>query len=260
MVKHAFVVCAYKESEYLEDCVKSLLDQTVRSPIAMATSTPNEFIKGIADKYNLPLYIRDDKSDIQADWNFAADQIESEWITIAHQDDLYDKQYVEKLVNKIDKMPSAVMAMTDYRPIIHGLISDDRNCKIKRLLRWPLTFRTLAKSKFIRKMTLSMGNCMCCPSVAYHKSVIDGPIFTSDLKFSLDWDTFLKFAGMKGGFVYVNKPLTYYRIHSEATTVGFINNNTRVYEDDIMFSKFWPKFIVKIILKLYRKSYDTYFE
>ena len=228
MIKHAFVVCAYKESEYLEECVKSLIEQTVRSPIAIATSTPNDHISSIADKYSLPVYVRNGQSDIQDDWNFAAQQLESEWITIAHQDDVYDKRYVEVLTAKIDKMPSAVMAMTDYRPIIHGKISDDRNCRIKRFLRWPLKFRLLAQSRFVRVRTLSHGNCMCCPSVSYHRSVIDGPIFTSDLKFSLDWDTFLKFAKMKGGFAYVAKPLTYYRIHNEATTMDFIRNNTRV--------------------------------
>ena len=53
MIKHAFVVCAYKESEYLEECVKSLVEQTVRSPIAIATSTPNDYISSIADKYSL---------------------------------------------------------------------------------------------------------------------------------------------------------------------------------------------------------------
>ena len=260
MIKHAFVVCAYKESEYLEECVKSLIDQTVKSPIAIATSTPNDHISSIADKYSLPVYVRNGKSDIQDDWNFAAQQLESEWITIAHQDDVYDKRYVEVLTAKIDKMPSAVMAMTDYRPIIHGKISDDRNCRIKRFLRWPLKFRLLAQSRFVRVRTLSHGNCMCCPSVSYHRSVIDGPIFTSDLKFSLDWDTFLKFAKMKGGFAYAPKPLTYYRIHNEATTMDFIRNNTRVTEDGIMFRKFWPDFIVKILLVFYRKSYDTYLE
>ena len=40
--KHTFVICAYKESEYLEECVKSLLNQSVKSNILMTTSTDNE--------------------------------------------------------------------------------------------------------------------------------------------------------------------------------------------------------------------------
>ena len=48
--KHTFVVCAYKESPYLEECIKSLLAQTVRSEILITTSTPNEKIAAISAK------------------------------------------------------------------------------------------------------------------------------------------------------------------------------------------------------------------
>ena len=49
-MKHTFVICAYKESKYLEDCIKSLKAQEVKSDIKIATSTPNEYIYSIADK------------------------------------------------------------------------------------------------------------------------------------------------------------------------------------------------------------------
>ena len=43
--QHTFVICAYQESEYLEECIRSLMRQTVKSEILMATSTPNPYIK-----------------------------------------------------------------------------------------------------------------------------------------------------------------------------------------------------------------------
>ena len=42
--KHTFVICAYKESAYLEECVKSLKEQKKESNIIMVTSTPNNYI------------------------------------------------------------------------------------------------------------------------------------------------------------------------------------------------------------------------
>ena len=36
--KHTFVICAYKESAYLEECVKSLKEQKKESNIIMAVS------------------------------------------------------------------------------------------------------------------------------------------------------------------------------------------------------------------------------
>ena len=38
---HTFVVCAYKESPYLGECIESLLQQTKKSRILISTSTPN---------------------------------------------------------------------------------------------------------------------------------------------------------------------------------------------------------------------------
>lgn len=67
---HTFAVCAYKESPYLESCIKSLVNQKVKSNIIVCTSTPCEFIENMAKKYDLPYYVREGKSDICDDWNF----------------------------------------------------------------------------------------------------------------------------------------------------------------------------------------------
>ena len=56
MKDHTFAVCAYQESPYLEECIKSLKKQTIKSNILIATSTPNDYIKGISDKYTIPYY------------------------------------------------------------------------------------------------------------------------------------------------------------------------------------------------------------
>ena len=53
---HTFIICAYKESPYLDKCIQSLLNQTVKSNIVMYTSTPNDYIQDIADKYAIDLY------------------------------------------------------------------------------------------------------------------------------------------------------------------------------------------------------------
>ena len=50
---HTYVVLAYKQSEYLEECIKSVLNQKYQSKVIIATSTPNEFISKIAKKYSL---------------------------------------------------------------------------------------------------------------------------------------------------------------------------------------------------------------
>ena len=75
-MKHTFVICAYKESKYLEDCIRSLKAQEVKSYIKIATSTPNEYIYSIANKYGIDVFVNNMKkenniSNIGNDWQFA---------------------------------------------------------------------------------------------------------------------------------------------------------------------------------------------
>jgi len=56
---HTFVICAYKESEHLEKCIKSLQKQTLKTNIKMVTSTPNDHIRGLAEKYGIELFVLD---------------------------------------------------------------------------------------------------------------------------------------------------------------------------------------------------------
>lgn len=257
--KHTFAVCAYKESEYLERCIKSLLAQKVKSNIIVCTSTPCDYIENMAKKYELPLYVRQGASDIRDDWNFAYNQAETDYVTIAHQDDEYNKDYLTYFKGLEKKyQDDFLMYYSGYKPLKNGEITTDINCKIRRLLRQPMRVPAFSKVGWIKKLTLSMGNSICCPSVTYNKKVLGDSFFTSDMKFNIDWDTFLKLAKMKGRFLYIDKPLTYYRVHDGATSKEFIDNNGRIVEDTMMFEKFWPKCIAKLIMKFYKKAYDTY--
>ena len=42
--EHTFVILAYKESKYLEDCIKSVTNQSVKSNVVIATTTDNDYI------------------------------------------------------------------------------------------------------------------------------------------------------------------------------------------------------------------------
>ena len=257
---HTFVVCAYKESEFLEENVKSLINQTLKTNIIMTTSTPNKHIEKIAKKYHIKLYVKKTKSDICDDWNFGYNLAKTDLVTIAHQDDVYEPNYAETVINLFENYPDATISYSDYYALKHGQKTSDRNKKKKKILKFPLRSRFLAKFRFFKVSSLAFGNSINCPSVTYHKKKIGENVFTSKLKFGLDWDTFLKLARQKGRFLYIPKRLISYRIHEEATTKQFILDHRRVTEDKIMFDKVWPHWITNLIMKFYVKSYDTYEE
>ena len=83
-------------------------------------------------------------------------------------------------------------------------------------------------------------------------------MFQSGYEFALDWDNLYELAKRPGRFVYERKPLGFYRIHEGATSKEFILNHKKEREDIYMFRQFWPMWVVRGIMKLYKKSYSAY--
>ena len=253
---HTFVICAYKESEYLEECIKSLLEQTVKSNIIMETSTPNDYIKNIANKYNLPLVINEGEKGIAQDWNYGVSQTKTDYVTVAHQDDIYEKNYLEEIVKYLEKKKDFIIAFTDYREIKNGeTIPLNTNLKIKKILLFPL--RISKKSKFAKRFSIAFGSSICCPSVTVNTKILGKTPYETKLHCNVDWDSWYEMSKVKGRFLYINKELMKHRIHEESETSNQIKNHGRLEEDLIMFKKFWPTPIAKFLMKYYSKAIKT---
>lgn len=249
---HTFVVCAYKESPYLEECMVSLKNQTLLGEIIMVTSTPNEYISDIASKYGIELYINDGEGGIAQDWNFGIEKCRSCFVTIAHQDDVYGEDYLREILRHLRKREDALIAFSAYGEIRSGKKTKKSVLTaIKRIMLLPLCVKKCQGSKFIKRRILSVGNPICCPSVTYCMKKLKKPIFEVKYGSNLDWQTWTNLANHKGAFVYLSKPLMYHRIHEESATSGLINNHERAREDLDMLEQFWPKPVAAVIAKLY---------
>lgn len=256
---HTYALCAYKDSPYLEECVRSMVEQTVPTNIILCTSTPSPYIQEIADKYDIPVYVREGKSDIQDDWNFAYDMAPTQYVTIAHQDDIYDKRYIDVFLKHAAKYEDMSMFFCIYTAIKGRTIAKfQKSCMVKRLLCLPVSFTPLADRTWLKKSCLCLGNGISCPMVTYNKNIVGNSPFQSKLKYALDWEMFLKIAEMPGRFVCKWKPYGWYRIHEQATSKEFIVNNKKEQEDIEMFSRFWPTWLVNCIMRFYKKSYSEY--
>ena len=119
MKPHTFAICAYKDSPYLESCIRSIKTQSVESDVILCTSTPSTYISGLADQYGIPLFIRHEKSSIRDDWNFAYNMADATFVTIAHQDDLYQKDYVKNLLNCYGRYPDMTLFTGGYVVVLH---------------------------------------------------------------------------------------------------------------------------------------------
>lgn len=259
MISHTFAVCAYKDSPYLETCIRSLKRQSVPTNIILCTSTPSDYIRDMAGRFELPLFVREGESDIQDDWNFACEKAKTRLVTIAHQDDCYHKDYVKYVQDCWARYPDTTVFTTDCAILKNGEFQKPGLVQfVKSVLRLPLRLHGLADRSWLKKSALIFGNPIICPSCTYDKNALGEPLFDSPFKFALDWDTMWKFAQRPGRFICVERPLIHYRIHEAATTKACIEDQRRSRDEIAMFEKIWPKPVVKVLMVFYRKAYSAY--
>ena len=256
MAELTFVVLAYKESQFLEECIKSVKNQSVDVDVIIATSTPNDFIYEMAQKHGLDVVVNEGKKGIGYDFDFAVNVGKSEIVTVAHQDDVYDYTYAEEMINAYHKEPRSLIIFPDYYEIKHGnqKVYKNTNLKIKQILLFLLRFHGWANRKFIKRSALRFGDAISCPSVTFVKSNVPTQIFSSDMKCDIDWLAWERLSLLNGYFFFIHKPLMGHRIYEESTTSEIIGENLRTVEDYEVLKRFWPAPIAKRIAKVYSLS------
>ena len=253
---HTFAVCAYEKSEYLEETVKSLKAQNMKSNIIISTSTPNDYIKEVAKKYNIQLFINPEKKGIGPDWNFGVACAKTQYVTVAHQDDLYDPRYTQEIKKAIDKNTDIIMMFTNYKEIRDNrIVKKNANLKIKALMTFPI--RIINSPRWAKRLILKFGNPICCPSVCLNTDKVGNKPYREDMKSNIDWGTWLDFADKKGKFIYLKEILTFHREHSQSETSKCIDSNKRTEEDYEMFCRLWPKWFAKFIMIFYKHAQDA---
>ena len=249
---HTFAVCAYKESPYLEECIRSLLFQTVSSNIIIATSTPNDYISSIAEKYDLPLIVNPGESGITQDWNFAYTHTDSKYVTIAHQDDIYDAEYLETALKKLEGARRPLIFFSDYYEIRENEKTySNRLLRIKRLMLLPIRLPMVEQSRWIRRRILSFGSPICCPSVTFAKANLPYAVFQHGFRACEDWQAWEMISKLKGDFLYSPRALMGHRIHEGSETSAIIEDHGRTEEEYIMYRKFWPDKIARMLNRAY---------
>ena len=68
----------------------------------------------------------------------------------------------------------------------------------------------------------------------------------------------VRLAETPGRFICREKPLLYYRVHDGATTKACIKDQRRSREEEAMFARFWPKPVVRLLMRGYSTAYKEY--
>lgn len=256
--EHTFVICAYQESPYLEECIQSVLAQKEDGAVLIATATPNDHIQALADRYGLEVRINRGAHGIAQDWEFALRQADTPYVTLAHQDDIYEPDYAPSVLSALKQADHPIIAFTDYfemRGNSRVYAGDSGLLKTKQRLLSPLKTAWGQKSVWLRRRSLSLGNAICCPSVTYVMERMPDLVFQPHFKSNVDWQTWEVLSKQRGMFVYVPQALMGHRVHEGSTTTQVIGDGGgRTGEDYEMFCKFWPASVAKLLVKVYARS------
>jgi hypothetical protein len=165
---HSFCIHAYDDSLFIEECIHSLRNQTVKSDIYITTSTPSKFLRELSDKYEIQLFINSNKEGIASDWQFSYNSVDSKFLTLAHQDDIYLPEYTASFLNALKNQSDSLIAFSDYQELPGADIKNiTLNILVKMvMLRLVFTFSSI-NSCFMKRLMLSFGNPIPCPGVMY---------------------------------------------------------------------------------------------
>lgn len=250
-----FVVCAYGDNQNIPTTIRSLQNQTVKTKVILSTSTPSEYLKGVAEKFQIEYYVNSERKGPGADWNFGYSKASTKLVTIAHQDDLYEPEYAQLVLKNANEAKNPVIVFTDYYELRNGLrVADNQILSVKRKMNTIFKNKAFRASHFWKRRVLSIGCPICCPSVTYNKSVCGEAPFDTKFINSCDYQTFVNLIEKPGEFVYIPKLLVGHRISEDSATTRNLANNIRQEEDLKIFREFWPEGIAKRLYNAYSSS------
>jgi glycosyltransferase involved in cell wall biosynthesis len=257
-MNHAFVIPAYGRAPHLESCIQSILNQSLGPPnIAIGTSTPSDSLREVTDRYGLTIHSNPNRVDIATDWNFALNLSGADFVTVAHQDDLYDPRYLATMNALIQRHPGFLIAFSNYQE--HTDAGVRRTNLTLRVKRWlcarAFGTREAIDSRASKLKLLNLGNPICCPSVVIHRKLIPDFEFRNSLKTNLDWDAWTRLSARDGAFLHSREILVSKRVHAESETSATIANRVREREDRQMFEYFWPKPVAALVSAVYKAGY-----
>jgi putative flippase GtrA/glycosyltransferase involved in cell wall biosynthesis len=255
---HSFMVLAYKDSPFLEGCIRSLQAQTTPSRIVVATSTPCAAIERAVAATGVELTVNPDRAGIGGDWNFALAAAGTRYVTLAHQDDTYDPEFAAATLALFARYPDGAVCFTGYQEIDDaGRAKSSKISRVKHLIEAvTLGTRTRVQGSPLR-LFLSFGNPLPCSSVTFDREALAGFSFDEAFASNLDWDAWWRL--YEEGRVFLRAPGRLVgRRHNDLTeTARLIQDGRRQAEDAAMFGRIWPRPVDRAIAALYALSYRS---
>lgn len=234
MKKLAFVVPCCNAGAHLEPMLASLLAQTrTDARITLVDDASDDGSVALAhERFGaaVTVDVNQVRLGIAANWNKALAHCDSEYVCIAHQDDVYAPEFAATMVAALDAAPTAAFAHCRAGCIDESGAASPSSIEDYKDAIW----RRLPAVGSPRNLypLLFAGNFICCSSIVFRRNAFDSVgWFDASLHFTLDWD--MSFRMLRAGFdvASVDRRLMSYRRHRSNASLRHIANHDRYREE-----------------------------
>ncbi len=157
------------------------------------------------------LVVNTPRRGLGANFAYAASLVRTPFFCLAHQDDVYDRDYLRTMLAALDAAPDAA-----FVHCAATAMDGDGNAIAAAAERFKhrLAQRAVGASRQQLHELLWRGNFVCCPSVLFRSDAYRrAGGFDATLSFALDWDLWFRVLGSGAPFATVLQPLVRYRRH-----------------------------------------------
>ena len=173
---------------------------------------------------------------IPGNWNRCLELTRTPYLCLAHMDDVYEPDYLERMVAALDAAPDAVLAHCRASTLD---AAGSRGVAAPERYKDGLWRRLPADGDPARMFcALLAGNFVSCPSILYRTQELrrlGG--FDARLRFAPDWDLLLRAVLGGGRLLGVPQVLLQYRRHAASATAGASDSLQRYREERLVAAR-----------------------
>lgn len=209
--KVSVIIPIYNNSDFLDKCIKSALNQTYENleVVAVDDCSTDESVFSIIQKYigneKFKYFKNELNSGISSTMNNAIIKAEGDWIAFLDCDDWLEEDAVIKLMSKINEKEDNVYGYTDRMNEVDG----ESHLETFRNRPTVSYFEELLKGMYTSHLKIIKKSAFL--KIGLHESRFDG---------AQDYDIALKTAFHFGdSFAYLSEPVYHHRVHNKQTTI-----------------------------------------
>lgn len=245
IVKISIIVPCFNQSDYLEDCLSSIINQTYENWECMIVndgSTDNTYniINKWTKKDNRFIGLNQDNGGLSSARNSGLLKATGEWIQFLDSDDILPKDRFSYLIDKLN-LKNTDVVISNFNHLNEGILQEPY-CILD-----PLKFN-------LKDIVMKWDEDFTIPihSGLFKRNLFDFFAFNTNLRAKEDWLMWTQIFLKNPVIVYESRMLATYRIHKDSMTR---NNDINIFENNLRVT-----FYLRELLKDHKDLADDFLE